>query len=275
MHRSASGWWYEAASRFLLAVPTHHAITLPDEEARSILRATGALGLRYVSAPGGPGQPSWQMAATGADYDLEAFSANTRSKIRRGLKNHEIRRVSGAELASAGERAFLDTVVRQGRADRYGLDRWRAMLVAADATPGIEIWSAWHGEVLAAYLLIMIFDDACELYEARSRDDCLRSYPNNALVYTVTRQMLTGRRLPEVTFGIAGLEELESLDAFKLAMGFVRKPVLQHVVFHPALEVALKLAPVRGVVSLLARRAQNRGFWRRAQGLVALSGLSG
>ncbi len=275
MHRSASGWWYEAGSRFLLAVPTHRPLTLADDEAREVLRATGALGLRYVSAAGGPGRPSWQMVATGADYDLENFSANTRSKIRRGLKQHQFRRVSGEELARVGERAFLDTVVRQGRAGRYGLDRWRAMLASADATAGIEIWSAWQDQVLAAYLLVMVFEDACEFYEARSRDETLRSYPNNALVYTVARQMLVERGLPQVTFGIAGLEENESLDAFKLAMGFIRKPILQHVVFHPALQLALSLPPIRGVVSLLARREHGAGFWRRAQGLVALSGMSG
>jgi hypothetical protein len=272
-YRSASAAWYEAGPRFLLGIPTHDALVLDAAEARATLRATGALGLRYVSARPEEGAESWQMVATDADYDLEKFSANTRSKVRRGLKGNDVRRISGAELARAGEQAFVDTVSRQGRADRYGLDRWRALLSAADAEPGIEIWAAWNGDKMAAYLLIMVFADSCEFYEARSRDDTLRNYPNNALLYTVTRDILVERKIPQITFGIEGLEDLDSLDAFKLAMGFYRKPIRQRVVFHPALRTALALAPVRSVIDRLATREGSSSFWRRARGLMTYAEL--
>jgi hypothetical protein len=193
VHRTANAGWYEAGPRFLLGVPTHMPLAIDAAEAREALRATGALGVRYVSARPTEGAESWQMLASGVDYDLEKFSGNTRSKVRRGLKNNEIRRISGDELMRTGEQAFLDTVKRQGRADRYGIDRWHALLRAADADSGIEIWAAWHEGVMAAYLLTMVFADNCELYEARSRDDTLKHYPNNALIYQVTRHLLVER----------------------------------------------------------------------------------
>jgi Acetyltransferase (GNAT) domain len=272
-HRSASGCWYEAGPRFLLAVPTHLPLEIDAHESREILRASGCLGFRYVARDAARGRESWQMSATGATYSLEDFSGNTRSKIRRGLKQHEIRRVSGAELALHGERAFLDTVERQGRAGRYGLERWHRLLAAADRTPGIEIWSAWSDGTLNAYLLIMVFADVCELYEARSRNDALRAYPNNALIYSVTEELLVRRGLSEVTFGVEGLEELDTLDQFKLAMGFVRKPIRQHVVFAPLLRTALALRPLRSVVGALAHRPNSSSFWRRANSLVGFAGF--
>jgi hypothetical protein len=268
VHRSAHAGWYEAGPRFLLGVPTHEPIAIDDAEAKSALAATGALGMRYITARQSEGATSWQMTATGSDYDLDQFSGNTRSKIRRGLKSNEIRRISGDELIRVGEQAFLDTVSRQGRADRYGIDRWHALMRAADAERGIEIWSAWHEDKMAAYLLTMVFEDNCELYEARSRNDTLKHYPNNALIYTVTRHLLVERKLPQVTFGIEGLEELESLDSFKLAIGFVKKPVRQRVVFHPALRLALGLPPVRMAIDALATRKTGSAFWRRARGLM-------
>ena len=272
-HRSPTGCWYEAGPRFLLGVPTHQSLDVDPSEAREIFRASGALGLRYVTSRADRGRTSWQMSASGADYSMESFSGNTRSKIRRGLKNHEIRRVSGEELKRVGEQSFLDTVERQGRADRYGIERWHRLLDAADQTPGIEIWSTWNEGTLTAYLLIMVFKDSCELYEARSRNDALRLYPNNALIYTVTEDILVHRRLAEVTFGIEGLEELDTLDQFKLAMGFVQKPIRQHVIFHPALRTALSLKPVRGVVEALAHRPSSSSFWRRARSLVDFAGF--
>lgn len=274
VHRSANAGWYEAGPRFLLGVPTHMPLAIDAAEAREALRATGALGLRYVTARGNEGAESWQMVASGADYDLEKFSGNTRSKVRRGLKNNEIRRISGEELMRTGEQAFLDTVKRQGRADRYGIDRWHKLLRAADADPGIEIWAAWHEGVMAAYLLTLVFADNCELYEARSRDDTLRHYPNNALIYTVTRHLLVERGLPQVTFGIEGLEELDSLDQFKLALGFYKKPVRQRVVFHPLLRTALSLGPVRSALDRLAERKDGAAFWRRARGLLPFAEIA-
>jgi len=273
VYRGASGHWYEKVPRFLLAVPTHEPIRVEPGEVRAALRATGALGLRYVCADEDRGRESWMMVARGADYALDRLSGNNRSKVRRGLKNNTIRRISGEELIRCGEQAFLDTVGRQGRADRYGLDRWHRLLRAADREPGIEIWSAWHDDELAAYLLIMVFEDACEFYEARSRSDKLRYYPNNALVYTVTTDILVERRLPEINFGIEGLEDLPSLDEFKLAMGFERKPVRQHVVFHPAVRLALGPRVVRRALGALAHRSEGSGFWRRAEGLLTFADL--
>ncbi len=272
VHKSASGWWYEAGPRFLLGVPTHIPLTLDQNEARAIQRASGALGLRYVSSESQRGRESWQVVASGSDYSLEGFSGNTRSKLRRGLKKNEIRRISGEELMKVGEQAFLDTVERQGRADRYGLERWHRLLRAADRAPGIEIWSAWHEGTMAAYLLVMVFEDVCELYEARSRNDMLRHYPNNALIYSVTEDMLVNRGKHEVTFGIEGLEELDSLDAFKLAMGFSKKLIRQNVIFHPAIDTALSLGPLRQLVRRLSERDQP-GFWRRAKSLMDFAGL--
>ncbi|MEE8312549.1 MAG: GNAT family N-acetyltransferase [Candidatus Binatia bacterium] len=267
VHRSDSAAWYEAGPRFLLGVPTHHPLALQEREAREVLRSTGALGLRYITSEETRGRTSWQMSMSGSDYSLENLSGNTRSKVRRGLKNTEIRRIDGSELARAGEQAFIDTVERQGRADRYGVDRWHQLLAAADADPAVELWASWHGEVLAAYLLVMVFDGSCEFYEARSRSDTLRYYPNNALIHTVAEEMLVSRGIPRITFGIEGLQELDSLDSFKLKMGFEKTPVRQHVVFHPAVRAALGVPPVRMALSLLARRP-SASFWRRAEGLL-------
>ncbi len=268
VHRTANAAWYEAGPRFLLGVPTHEAVSVSRSEGNEAMRATGALGIRYITSDPKVGRESWQMMGSGADYDLSMFSSNTRSKVRRGLKNNEVRRITGQELKTAGEQAFLDTVARQGRADRYGVERWHKLLDAADATDGIEIWSAWHEDTLAAYLLIMVFEDSCEFYEARSRNDTLRFYPNNALLYTLTHDVLVERNISQITFGIEGLEELDSLDAFKLAMGYERQPVRQHVMFHPLIEAGLAFPPARAFLKMLAERPGDSSFFRRVQALT-------
>ena len=274
VHNAGSSWWYEAASKFLLGVPTHIPLDLSTDDAQRIIKDSGSFGIRYVTPNNNEGSESWQMSASGEDYSLDNFSSNTRSKLRRGIRQNDIRRIAGAELIEVGEQAYQDTVGRQQRAGRYTIDRWHRLMKAADETDGIEIWSAWNENELAAYLLVMVFEDTCELYEARSRNDKLRVYPNNALIYTVTEDMLVNRKLKEVTFGIEGLEELESLDAFKLTMGFVKKPIRQRVVFCGPVRAALSVPLAKPLIGMLGARGPKADFWRRANSLLAYTDRS-
>lgn len=272
VHRSASAYWYEAGPRFLLSLPSHTPIELPEAEAREVLRATGAAGLRYVAASAAGARASFQMVAAGRDYGLERLAGNTRSKIRRGLKRHEIRRISGTELETAGMQAFVETLDRQDRRNASSIEQWKRLLAAADGEPGVEIWSAWQGHELAAYLMVFLIDDVCEFYQGRSRNCFLKDYPNNALVFHLTEEMLARRGLREVTYGLESLETVDSVDAFKLSMGYERKPIHQRIVFRPSLAAALKVPLVRPLIRWMGTRPQAASFWRKAYGLLAFAG---
>ena len=241
--KSASSWWYEAAPRFLLALPSHRPLVLPAAEARDLIRRESLAGLRYISGEGG--RDSFQIVCDDPGYSLEKLSANTRSKVRRGLSRNEIRRISGRELATLAESAFVETMERQNRASAAAIDTWKRMLAAADDEPAIEIWTSWHEGEFASYLVAVRIDDVCEFFQARSVNRLLKHYPNNALIYWLTEEMLVRRGLREVTFGIESPEPVEELDQFKLQMGFRKKPVLQRVVFHPLLDRAFSLGPIR------------------------------
>jgi hypothetical protein len=243
--KSESAWWYEAAPRFLLALPSHRPFTLPADEAADLMRRERLAGLRYICNEGDGGRASFHLVCDDPEFGLDKLSANTRSKVRRGLSRNEIRRVTGRELAEIGEGAFVETMVRQNRASESAMQTWRRMLAAADDEPAIEIWTAWHEGEFACYLIAVRIDDVCEFFQARSVGRLLKHYPNNALIYTLTEEMLVQRGLREVTFGIESPEPVEDLDAFKVQMGYRKKPVRQRVIFHPLLRAALSIGPLR------------------------------
>ncbi len=265
---SPSAVWYEAGPRFLLSLPSHRAVSVPEEEARELLHREKLAGLRYISDERDGGRESFQIVASGSDYGLERLSGNSRSKVRRGLKRNEVRRTSGAEVSEHAETAFRETLARQGRASEAAIATWRRLMKAADEEPGIEIWSAWHEGELASYLLVMFLDDVVEFYQARSRNELLRHYPNNALIFTLAEDLLARRGVREITFGIESPEDVAELDAFKYSLGFVHKPIRQKVIFHPLLRGALA---VPGVRRLLDNRAAADGAHvalRKAAGLA-------
>jgi hypothetical protein len=273
-HRSAHARWYEPWPRVLLSLPSHDFVDLPEEEADGLLRSVPAVALRHVTSPGRSGRLSFQMIADGRDYGLPRLSASNRSKVQRGLKRFEIRPTTSTELAVAGEPAFLETLTRQGRLARHSVAQWRRFLAAAGRRPGVEIWGAWRGEELAAYMIMFLVDDVCELYQGRSRNVFLRDYPNNGLVFRLVEEMLVRRGLRQVTYGIESLEPVPGVDAFKLGLGFERRPVNQRIVFHPFLRAALGSALARGIIERFARRRATT-FWRKAHGLLAFAGGTG
>ena len=96
----------------------------------------------------------------------------------------------------------------------------------------------------------------------------LKHYPNNALIYWLTEEMLVRRGVREVTFGIESPEPVEELDAFKLQMGFHKKPLRQRVVFHPALRAAFALAPIRRLLISMGSRPTADVRLRKAAGIL-------
>ncbi len=266
--RSASAWWYEAAPRFLLALPSHHPIALQPGEAAELIRREKLAGLRYICTEAEGGQPSFQLVCDDPAYGLDKLSANTRSKVRRGLSRNEIRRITGAELATLAEGAFVETMERQNRASQAAVDAWHRMLAAVDTEPAIEVWTSWHEGEFASYLIAVRIDDVCEFFQARSVSRLLRHYPNNALIHTLTEEMLVRRGVREVTFGIESPEPVEELDAFKLQMGYRKKPVRQKVVFHPLLRTAFGLPFVRRGLMTLGSRPTADVRLRKAAGIL-------
>lgn len=261
--------WYDANRRFFMAAPPHRAYSPSEEELAQLWRAAGCVGVRFAAPLTGPGRLSYELSCSNPDYGLEGLSANTRSKVRRGLKRCQIDQVAMSVLRDEGRRAHADTVARQGRDGSLEADRWQRFFAAAAAAPGFEGWVARVDGEVAAFLVTVTFDDAVEFMLARSRNDNLGAYPNNALIFAVTEEMLVRRRVPEITFGLESLEPVEQLDQFKFSMGYEAKPIRQRIVFHPLLRPVLGLAPVRrGLCRWLEAHAERGVAWRKAAGVL-------
>ena len=264
-----SAHWYDASRFFYLSAPPHRVYDPAADELRGILRRPRCLGVRFAAPLQGGGKLSYQIVCDNRGYGLEALSANVRSKVRRGLKRCEVGPVPFSVIATAGRRAHRDTLTRQARDTALTGAKWDRFWTAAAATPGFEGWGAWSGDVLAAFLVTVTFDEGVEFLLARSCSDELGAYPNNALIFSVTEEMLVRRGVPEITFGLESLEPVGPLDQFKFSMGFQRRPLRQRVVFHPLLRALLRQSPVRALVRRWTdRRGPEAAFWRKAAGLL-------
>jgi hypothetical protein len=127
-----------------------------------------------------------------------------------------------------------------------------------------EAWGAFVDEYLAAFLVTLCVEDWVYILVSRSANAYLKFYPNNALIFSVVQHFLSRPGVSAINYGWEALSPLESLDQFKLSMGFTKEPVRQCIV--PAPWLKLLLNPV--TCSIIEKTATYRPYDRRLQRLT-------
>jgi hypothetical protein len=263
-----SAYWYDVGPRFYINFP-HCVAVEPDAAELSGFFRRMAFGVRYFAPADGPGRPSYALVCRDKEYNIDRLSSNGRSKVRRGLRRCRVERLEPAYVRAHGRRAEEDMMRRTRTRPRHAWDAyWRAV----ELSSGVEVWGAFVDDTLAAYTLGGIAGPCAEIWDSRSVTDLLPHYPNNALLYTMVRDLLSRPEIDEVFFGVESVEETGSLVQFKESLGFVRAPVRQRVVLHPVLGAVFHRRPVRRFVEWRAARNPESEFWRKVSGVAALAG---
>lgn len=259
---TSSCWWYNAygQKRVYFSFPPHRWVTPERDELDEVLRSNGAFAVRFISPPDPDLNQSFIWTAR-KPYTIDSLSSNNRSKVRRGLKQCTIRQITFEDLASLGQTAQRDTLARLGK-DMKGIVASSHM----EQSPAFEAWGAFYENELAAYVIILKVEDWIHIQVNRSANEFLKYYPNNALVFTITDHFLNERGYTAVSYGLEPLTRMESLEQFKLSMGYVKEAVTQHIVFAPRLRILVNPITVR-LVELSARLLKNN---RRLQQLAGL-----
>jgi hypothetical protein len=268
--RGESCHWYTQGARFWAAFPHSKPVAPSRSELATVFEKTRCLGLRYVSSPDGLGRESYALMLDDPSYDLDSLSSNTRSKVRRGLKQCEVRRLDASFARAHGHRANEDTLRRTGfTRDMYD---WNRYWDAVASTPDIEVWGALRGSELLAYLVAIPLEGCAEIPVARSSDDGLRHYPNNALLFTVAHTLIRQPGIDRILFGLESLEAVAGVDSFKESMGFFRRPIRQRIVFHPLVEPIVRARVTGRIARALVKRRSASMFWRKVEGLLLFHG---
>lgn len=236
----AGAGWYDAATRFYMALPFEKPVDALAVQAGGFL-PENALGARFVSREG-QGRQSWALRCDHSGYDMQALSSNTRSKVRRGLASFKVGPISISKLADEGARLDAETRKRQNRSfSEAERKRWNLALAALEQTPQAEIWGAQIEGVLAAYAIALRSGNTSNITILRSGREFLPKYVNNALLYGYLEHALARDGLEYVSFGLEPLgRELPHLREFKESMGFRCVPLWQAVVLTPTLDRLLR-----------------------------------
>jgi hypothetical protein len=265
---SATGFWARVGPRFYQAIPYHWLIHPSEEEVQWLLKANGAIGLRYsTDLSAHSGLVSYHVFCESGEYSLDTLPKKARYDVRKGLRHATVEPISFHRLAFEGWELRQETLQRQGRSRAESQVWWRKLCNSAGDLPGFEAWAACTQGRLAASLLAFTCDRCyCILYQ-QSRSECLASGVNNALAFTVTSQALARPGIDAVFYGLHSLDAPSSVDEFKFRMGYKAKPVRQRIVFHPWLRPLFNASSHR-VLRGLRRWQPGNATIAKAEGLV-------
>jgi hypothetical protein len=201
------------------------------------------------------------------NYDITSIDAKyARRQTRRGLENFQIKQIDFKELANHNS-INIDTLIRQGR--KLGIwteKRWKQYCMSAVGLLGLEAWGAFYENNLAAFIVAYQMDDYFEILHHSSATEYLQLYPNNALVFYLTKLKLTSTEVNHVSYGPESLDAPESLETFKFRMGFEKLPMKQGIVFHPFIKPLINGLSCKLIHRIAARRSED--FWRKLDGVM-------
>ncbi len=192
------------------------------------------------------------------NYNLEKLSGSVRSKVRRGLKRCDVRRITFEELAAHGLTAANNSQERHGKPPMKQSSLDHFCQVAA-RHPCVEAWGSWVEGNLASYVTFVRVGDIWEIISSSFDSEYSTHYPVAALYYIFLHNKLVEEKWRMVTMGFSGFDQstFEGLDYFKQSMGYRKVPVHKCILFHPLLR-PLTREPLLTVIRKVADLAKSR-----------------
>lgn len=267
--RSPDGWWVNLQPFSFLFLPFHRVVDLRPSEIQKVFWLGPALLLRYQKTGGEVGREGGIFLCSEKDYSLQSLDSKARNQTRRGLEKCRVERIEFQALAESGLGLLVDTHQRQGRSVPLGVKKkWNRLCAAGAATPGLEAWGSFVENRLAAFIVGANVEDCFYILHQGSDSTFLGSYPNNALLFTITQTKLSEPTMNSLNYGLKSLDPTPGLDKFKVQMGYeliARREVIE---IHPILRPALALGG-KSLLRMLARRYPGSDIWRKAQSVFA------
>lgn len=268
--------WVPGARGELLRLPML-CTTPPDPaEVRRLLRERGVWIVSYLLADD-EAHPANGFAylCRSHEYVIDDLPGKVRNKIRRGLRTFTIRLCTPDELIDNGYVAEVDTANRHGHAvpDRKELT---SFVERRRDAPFFDLWGAWDGGDLAAWMCVLRIDDWALIEMGRSCTKSLKLAPNNALRYVATRKYMLEDRLAYFQSGVSSIQPESSrlsLHDYKRKMGFEPVPFCRTFVLHPVLAPLMKSPMASWTLEKLSAARPSSLSLQKAAGMSRL--LSG
>jgi hypothetical protein len=239
--QTSSTLWIDVRPGVFQTAPPFPFNQIQSDEVNGVFESRNVLACRWFSmnddvTTSNSSAEGTTLYAARPHYDLSSLDPKARNKTRRGLERVEVRRVGLDDRTEPlAYDVYADNVRRLGlfKTEKRIEKRWKTWANTIRKASCVEFWSAWQDKSLVAFTLTARTALGTELVMQRSSHSALDLHPNNALIYTVTKDAFE-RGSPLVSFGLSAFHgDKGGLHRFKIGMGFRAFPLRQHHQWHP------------------------------------------
>ncbi len=214
--KTKSSLWYEIHPFCWQSIPYHRVAEPSAAEIRRLFYRDFSLLIRFFSGDRHGTLPAHIWVCDRRDYDFTALETKTRNQVRRGLEKNGIRRIDFPFLAKAGWELIRETAGRQVRnADFVDQPEWGRYCAAAAGIQDFEAWGAYGHGRLSAFLVGANVEGYYYILHQASKTADLKNYPNNALIYLVTKLKIKEPDIQVVSYGLDSIEDTSGVKKFQ------------------------------------------------------------
>jgi hypothetical protein len=238
--------------------------SISAQDAAQALRTLGGTVLRTTTGfrSGSDDDDDWYAVVCRRFTPIEEVaSSNARSKLRRAMRNCEVRRISCEDVATAGYGVYRRAFDRYTGAETPVAEP----LFAAHVRAGegfddvLQHWGVFCDGTLAGYSTTYVFGDTEASYSSLKFDpEHLRRYTSYALFHAMNEHYLGGGRVAYVNDGFRSLKHETELQAFlERTFGFEKASVgLDAFYRQPYRALVRATFPLRGVIGRIDERVR-------------------
>lgn len=261
LHHEGVAWY--VYNGFLMPAYLPHAVpAISAQQAAAVRRRSGRPFARWISdfqaGPDSSTGTGWWYVNRHGPYGMEQLSGNTRSKLRRGLKRLQTRRLGIDEVLQHGHTVCQAAVARYGAGSFLpAREQFQRRVEAAAAFPEtVEYYGVLDGDRLLGFSENYLQDGAA-FWESIWYDPAgLSDYASYALTHAMLDDYLNQRGFAYVTDGSRSLYHDTRVQTFFVEkFGFHHAHARLHVCYAPWFGVLVACAaPFRGLIEKLAGR---------------------
>lgn len=210
-----------------------------------------------------PVSNEWYAVIQDNFLDLDDIpSGNSRSKIRRGLRNCHVSLIDANLVADKGYEVYITAFERYKDARRPQITEEkfkRNVEITKDFEDIIDYWGVFHQDKLIAYATVYKFDSIEADYSViKFHPDYLKLYPSYALFYTMNKYYLEEKRFEYVNDGFRNILHRTNIQDFLIEkFKFKKRYVNLNIIYKPWFRYLLYTTfPARYLLERLSPKLQ-------------------
>jgi hypothetical protein len=172
---------------------------------------------------------------------IEDYSKNTRSKIRRGLKQCEVKMTTKDILLENGYDCYSSAFSKYNtHLSPKTISQFQEEVNSFDDS--WDFWGIYHDDVLIGYSQNKIIDDYCDYSTIKFHPDYLKIYPSYALFFTMNQYYLNEKNFKYVNDGARSISHETNIQSFLIDKFRFRKAYCKlHVIYSNRIKFLLHL----------------------------------